>query len=44
MRALGLDVGGTNIKLALLENGELVEHREAPTRSEGGLSNCATAR
>jgi glucokinase len=36
MRALGLDLGGTNIKLALLENGVLVEQREAPTRSEDG--------
>jgi glucokinase len=36
MKALGLDVGGTNIKLALLENGELVDQREAPTLSEHG--------
>ena len=36
MRALGLDVGGTKIKLALLEDGELVERREAPTLSEVG--------
>jgi glucokinase len=36
MKALGLDVGGTNIKLALLEDGELVEQREAATRSEDG--------
>ena len=36
MRALGLDLGGTNIKLALLEDGVLVEQREAPTRSEDG--------
>jgi glucokinase len=36
MRALGLDLGGTNIKLALLEDGELVEQRESPTRSEDG--------
>jgi glucokinase len=36
MRALGLDLGGTNIKLALLEDGVLVEQREAQTRSEEG--------
>jgi glucokinase len=36
MRALGLDVGGTNIKLALLEDGELVQRADAPTLSEAG--------
>jgi len=36
MRALGLDLGGTNIKLALLEDGRLVDQGEAPTRSEDG--------
>jgi glucokinase len=36
MRALGLDLGGTHIKLALLEDGVLVEQREAETRSEDG--------
>jgi glucokinase len=36
MRALGLDLGGTHIKLALLEDGALVEQREAETRSEDG--------
>jgi glucokinase len=36
LRALGLDVGGTNLKLALLEDGVLVEQREAPTLSEDG--------
>ena len=36
MRALGLDLGGTNIKLALLENGELIERADAPTLSEVG--------
>jgi glucokinase len=36
VRALGLDLGGTNIKLALLEDGELVERRDAPTLSEVG--------
>jgi glucokinase len=36
VRALGLDLGGTNIKLALLEDGKLVERGEAPTLSEVG--------
>jgi glucokinase len=36
VRSLGLDVGGTNIKLALLEGGEVVERAEAPTLSEQG--------
>jgi glucokinase len=36
MRSLGLDLGGTNIKLALLENGVLIEQAEAPTSSEDG--------
>ena len=36
MRRLGLDVGGTNIKLALLEDDAVVETRQAPTRSEDG--------
>lgn len=36
MRALGLDVGGTHIKLALLDDGELVERADAPTLSEVG--------
>jgi glucokinase len=36
VRALGLDLGGTNIKLALLEDDVLVEQREAPTLSEEG--------
>ena len=36
MRSLGLDLGGTNIKLALLEDGVLIEQAEAPTRSEDG--------
>lgn len=31
MRSLGLDLGGTNIKLALLEDGELVAQDETPT-------------
>lgn len=36
LRALGLDLGGTNIKLALLDDGRLVDQRETPTRSEDG--------
>ncbi|HZT16460.1 MAG TPA: ROK family protein [Gaiellaceae bacterium] len=36
MRSLGLDVGGTNVKLVVLEDGEVVERREAPTLSEEG--------
>ena len=44
MRALGLDLGGTNIKLALLEDGVLVEQREAATRSEDGGPAAVLAR
>jgi glucokinase len=36
MRSLGVDLGGTNMKLALLEDGLLIEQREAPTLSEHG--------
>ena len=36
MRCLGLDLGATNIKLALLEDGALVERHDEPTRSEHG--------
>ncbi|HEY7396739.1 MAG TPA: ROK family protein [Gaiellaceae bacterium] len=36
MRKLGLDLGGTNIKLALLEDGEVVHEHAVPTRSEDG--------
>jgi glucokinase len=36
MRRLGLDVGGTNIKLALLENERVVATDQAPTLSEDG--------
>lgn len=36
MRALGLDLGGTNIKLAVLEAGELVATDSAPTLSDEG--------
>jgi len=44
MRALGLDLGGTNIKLALLEDGVLVEQREAATRSDDGGPAAVLAR
>lgn len=36
LRALGLDLGGTNIKLALLEHGRVVATDQAPTLSEQG--------
>jgi glucokinase len=36
MRRLGLDVGGTNIKLALLEDERVVVTDQAPTLSEDG--------
>jgi glucokinase len=36
VRSLGLDLGATNIKLALLEDGAVVERRDEPTRSEDG--------
>jgi glucokinase len=36
MRQLGLDVGGTNIKLAVLEDDTVAETRHAPTLSEDG--------
>ena len=36
MRALGLDLGGTHIKLALLEDGVLLEQRDTLTLSENG--------
>ena len=36
MRQLGLDLGGTDIKLALLEDDRLVATDTAPTRSESG--------
>jgi glucokinase len=34
---LGLDVGGTNIKLVVLEGERIVERRSEPTRSEEGV-------
>jgi glucokinase len=36
VRSLGLDVGATRLKLALLEDRRVVEERQAPTRSEDG--------
>lgn len=36
MRALGLDLGGTNIKLVVLEDSKVLETREAATLSEDG--------
>jgi glucokinase len=35
--SLGLDLGGTNIKLAILEEGRVVERAEAPTLSAEGV-------
>ena len=37
MRSLGLDLGGTNIKVAILEDGRVAERAEAPTRSADGM-------
>jgi glucokinase len=36
MRHVGLDVGGTNIKLVVLDGDEVVERGSEPTRSEDG--------
>jgi glucokinase len=36
VRSLGLDLGGTNIKLAIVADGELVERSEVPTLSADG--------
>lgn len=36
MRALGIDVGGSNLKAVVLENERVVSRREAPTLSERG--------
>lgn len=38
MRSLGLDLGGTNIKLVVLEDDEVAERRQTPTRSEDGAA------
>jgi glucokinase len=37
VRRLGLDLGGTNIKLVVLEGEQIVERRSEPTRSEEGV-------
>jgi glucokinase len=37
VRRLGLDVGGTNIKLVVLEGDRVVERRSEPTSSEDGV-------
>jgi glucokinase len=44
MRSLGLDLGGTNIKLALLEGGKVVEEHAVPTRSEDGGADAVLGR
>lgn len=44
MRRLGLDLGGTDIKLALLEDERLVATDNAPTRSEDGGPQAVLAR
>ena len=44
MRRLGLDVGGTNIKLAVLEDDAVVETRRAPTLSEDAGPDAVLAR
>jgi glucokinase len=38
MRALGLDLGGTNIKRVVLEDDRVVERDSEPTRSEEGVN------
>jgi glucokinase len=44
VRALGLDLGGTNVKLALLEDAELAATDQAPTLSEDGGPAAVLAR
>ena len=44
MRRLGLDLGGTNIKLALLDGDRPAEFAEAPTRSHDGGPDAVLAR
>lgn len=44
MRLLGLDLGGTDIKLALLEDDRVVAKDSAPTRSEDGRPEAVLAR
>jgi hypothetical protein len=36
MRAVGVDLGGTNAKLAVVEDGRVVESGQIATRSEDG--------
>jgi glucokinase len=38
VRSLGLDLGGTNIKLVVVEDGRVVDRAEAPTLSEEGAA------
>ena len=38
MRQLGLDLGGTNIKLVVLEGGQVVQRRLEATKSEEGVT------
>jgi glucokinase len=44
VRRLGLDLGGTNIKLALLEDDRVVRTDQTPTRSEDGGREAVLAR
>ena len=44
MRRLGLDLGGTNIKLALLDDERVVHTDQAPTLSEQGGRDAVRAR
>lgn len=44
MRALGIDVGGSNIKAVLLEGGAVVSRSESPTLSERGGADAVLAR
>ncbi len=44
MRALGIDVGGSNIKVVLLEDGAVVSRSESPTLSERGGPDAVLAR
>jgi glucokinase len=44
VRALGIDVGGSNIKAVLLERGEVVSRSESPTLSERGGPDAVLGR
>jgi glucokinase len=44
VRSLGLDLGGTNIKLALLDGHEIVDEHVVPTRSEHGGADAVLRR